>query len=450
FGSSTANLQFDKNGLLVYEEDRMNANFGLGGPAVINHSLTGNLMLYTDGVRIYDGSGEIMSGAVDLNGDASVNQTALACPSPEDSDRYLIFTNASELSAEDELQYSLVDLSAPGNGSLSAPLGEVLSNNNSVGLFSPAEGMTIVQSTSDASISWLIAQNRGTYTFYVFRITNDGVDPEPASILYPFTTDIREFEAANMSMNPDSSILAVAPKTALRNVMLMNFNDTSGVLSFNSQILNTGFPDDANQGIYDVEWSNDGRKLYLSRYGALDEISGDLYLFDLSDSLSLIQSILPEPIYRSYGLKRAIDGHLYHLVQEEEAGPYLVKQIKNIDLSYDLIVYENDFLTTDFQSTQFPAFAPATFEEFTSLDFTYLDSCQDLSTKFFPLVDPPANQYLWDFGDGSGINSIAPIHAYESASSYNVTLYVELNGKIQSITKSINIIAEEMEVNLIA
>ena len=35
FGSSTANLQFDKNGLLVYEEDRMNANFGLGGPAVI-------------------------------------------------------------------------------------------------------------------------------------------------------------------------------------------------------------------------------------------------------------------------------------------------------------------------------------------------------------------------------------------------------------------------------
>ena len=80
FGSSTANLQFDKNGLLVYEEDRMNANFGLGGPAVINHSLTGNLMLYTDGVRIYDGSGEIMSGAVDLNGDASVNQTALACP----------------------------------------------------------------------------------------------------------------------------------------------------------------------------------------------------------------------------------------------------------------------------------------------------------------------------------------------------------------------------------
>ncbi len=32
-----------------------------------------------------------------------------------------------------------------------------------------------------------------------------------------------------------------APKTASRNVMLMNFNDTSGVLSFNSQILNSGF-----------------------------------------------------------------------------------------------------------------------------------------------------------------------------------------------------------------
>jgi gliding motility-associated-like protein len=450
FGSSTANLQFDKNGLQVYQEDRMNADFGLGGPAVINHSLTGNLLLYTDGVRVYDGSGEIMSGAIDLNGDAAVNQTALACPSPDDADRYIVFTNASELSAEDELQYSIVDLSAQGNGSLDAPLGEVVSNNNSVGLFSPAEGMTVVQSATNSSLSWLIAQNRGTHAFYVYKITNDGVDPEPVSILDPFTTDIREFEAAHMSMNPVYSILAVAPKTALRNVMLMNFNDTSGVLSFNSQILNTGFPDDAKQNIYDAEWSNDGSKLYLSRYGAFNELSGDLYLFDLTDSLNLIQSILPDPVYRSYGLKRAIDGKLYHLVQEEEAGPYLVKQIKNIDGNYDFIEYDNDFSTTDFQSTQFPSFAPGTFEEFTSLDFTYLDSCQDLSTKFFPLVDPPANKYLWDFGDGNGINSIAPIHAYESASSYNVTLYVELNGKIQSITKSINIIAEEMEVNLIS
>ena len=450
FGRSTANLQFDKNGFNVFEENRMNEDFGLGGPAVINHSVTGNLIMYTDGVRIYDGSGEIMSGAIDLNGDASINQTALACSSPENPDRYIVFTNASETSAEDELQYSIIDLSAKGNGSLNAPLGEVLSNNNSVGLFSPAEGMAIVQSTFDASIIWLIAQNRGTHTFYVYRITNDGVIPEPASTFYPFNTDIREFEASNISMNPAYSILAIAPKTASRNVMLMNFNDTSGVLSFNSQILNSGFPDDANQSIYDVEWSNDGDKLYLSRYGSRDEISGNLYQINLNDSVSRIRSILSEPIYRSYGLKRAIDGNIYHLVQENEAGPFLVRRLKNIDDNYDLIVYEDDFLATDFQGTQFPEFAPGTFEEFISLDFTYLDSCQDLSTKFFPLVDPPANQYFWDFGDGNRTNSIAPIHAYESASSYNVTLYAELNGKIQSVTKSINIVTEEMEVNLIA
>ena len=96
-----------------------------------------------------------MLGAIDLNGDASINQTALACSSPENSDRYVIFTNASETSAEDELQYSIIDFSAQGNGSLNAPLGEVLSNNNSVGLFSPAEGMTIVQSTFDASIQYI-------------------------------------------------------------------------------------------------------------------------------------------------------------------------------------------------------------------------------------------------------------------------------------------------------
>ena len=296
----------------------------------------------------------------------------------------------------------------------------------------------------------MIAQNEVLILFYVYRITNDGVIPEPVSTFYPFDTNIREFEASNISMNPTYSILAVAPKTASRNVMLMNFNDTSGVLSFNSQILNSGFPDDANQSVYDVEWSNDGKKLYLSRYGSRDEISGNLYQINLTDGVSLTRSILSEPIYRSYGLKRAIDGNIYHLVQENEAGPFLVKRLKNIDENYDLIVYEDDFLVTDFQSTQFPEFAPGTFEEFISLDFTYLDSCQGLSTKFFLwLIHPQINIF------GILVMEIEPIVLLlfilmNLAAAIMLPCTPELNGKIQSVTKSINIITEEMEVNLIA
>jgi hypothetical protein len=37
FGSSAANMQFDKNGIMVYEEERMNPVFGTGGPAVVNN-----------------------------------------------------------------------------------------------------------------------------------------------------------------------------------------------------------------------------------------------------------------------------------------------------------------------------------------------------------------------------------------------------------------------------
>jgi gliding motility-associated-like protein len=450
FGGSEYNLQFDKNGILVYEESRMAPDFGSGGPAVLCDAITGNLGFYSDGVKIYDGSGEIMFGATDLNGDPSLNQTAVVSPFPNSSDQYLLFTNSSEISAVDELQYAIIDMSAPGNGSTTAPLGEVISSGNSVGLFMPADGMTVVQSASDPNLNWLITQNRGTAIFYVYKITQDGVDTTPISVLDPFNTDIRTFEAANISMNPQFSVLAIAPKTALRNVMLLNFDDINGVLSYNNQVLETGFPDDAEENTYDVEWSNDGTKLYISRYGSQSNLTGNVYQYDLTDSLAFIHSILPDPIYRSYGLKRAIDGRIYHLYQVADNEAYLLNRISNIDSTYDRVSYETAYSDIDFKGTQFPEFAPNNFDDFSSIDFTYLDSCQDLSTKFFPIVDPPANQYFWNFDDGNVSNSIAPIHTYEGANTYNVTLTVELNGRTKTVSKSVQIISEEMEVNLIA
>ena len=56
FGNSIANMQFDKNSILVYEEERMNQQFGIGGPAVISDEFSGNLFIYSDGVNIYDAS----------------------------------------------------------------------------------------------------------------------------------------------------------------------------------------------------------------------------------------------------------------------------------------------------------------------------------------------------------------------------------------------------------
>ena len=71
----------------------------------------------------------------------------------------------------------------------------------------------------------------------------------------------------------------MAPKRSNRNIWLMNFNSNTGDLSFDRTLTATGFDDDANESIYDIEWSNDGSKLYFSRFGS-SGVTGQLYQLD--------------------------------------------------------------------------------------------------------------------------------------------------------------------------
>ena len=94
FGQSSANLQFDKNGINVYDEERMNPNFGRGGSAVISNPYNGNLLFYTDGQRIYDASHtDIMPANSGITGNPDVNQAAVAMSHPTDPAHYYFFIN---------------------------------------------------------------------------------------------------------------------------------------------------------------------------------------------------------------------------------------------------------------------------------------------------------------------------------------------------------------------
>ncbi len=443
FGNSEANIQFDKNAEFSYEETRMNADFGTGGPTVISEQQTGNLRAYSDGVRIYDGSHQLMSGFSTMNGNSQINQSAVSCKLPGTDNNYLLFTN-SYSSGVNEIQYAEIDLTAIGNGNSNEPLGEVNSVNNSTGIVDPSEAMIIIES-SIPNTYWLVTQNRNTLDFHASIVNEFGIGGSSISNL-DTTLQYPGAEASQFDYDPINRVLAVAPKDINRNVVLLDFNDTTGLFSFNRSILNSGFNDNGGESVFDVEWSNDGSKLYFSRFGATDSLTANVYQHNLIDSTTV--PFFSNPIFRSYGLKRGIDGNLYHLYQSGPTDPFLVGRFENIDSSAFLVSYEANQFDADFNGRQFPSFVPAEVQSFSKISFRYLDSCANEGTKFFPDVFPVPTNYFWDFGDGNFSNSSAPIHVYEQPGTFFVTLLVELNGTIDLFQQPVIILQTDLMVDL--
>ena len=129
-----------------------------------------------------------------------------------------------------------------------------------------------------------------------------------------------------------------------------NFDPATGTLSFNRQILNTGFDDGQGESVYDVEWSVDGSKLYISRYGSGAQ-GGNLYQIDTADPAELVNSILFSEVHRSYGIQRGLDGRIYHLYQLNNGSPFTIGRINYpdsavVNVAYDSLIFNDNFAST--------------------------------------------------------------------------------------------------------
>jgi hypothetical protein len=435
FGNSVHNLVFDKSGRGVVLEDDQSQPFGLGGPSVINDQFTGDLLFYTDGNRIYDANHLQLPGNAlnPLSANTDKNQAVATCPVPGNLDQYYIFTNS-----DSAINVSTVDVSLAGNStSARFPLGETTGTlNNSMGLTNPSEGMIVLE-TADGLSYWLITQDRTSFDIHITNIAAGGSFTTNDTTL--FSATLPGFEVNHFSIykyNNDSVDIALAPKNANRNILVANFNTTSGSFTEVNSYRNTGGSDE----IYDIEWSVDGQKLYYSVLGNTSN-AGGIYQINLADTVNTDPYTIRGPIggntaHRSYGLRRGIDQRIYHLFQETAASPFTLARIDFADELADLVVYETPVFDEDFGGTQFPSFAPPQLPQFDSVDFDFIGTCLSNTTQFFPHVVPEPNNYFWLFNDGYATVGAAPLREMD-AGSYNVTLVAELNGRFGVVEKNV-------------
>ena len=444
FGNSSENLVFDKNGRDVYLETTQSTPFGNVGAVTITDQFTGNLLFYSDGTQIFDASHALVPGGTGLIGNPAINSPAVATPGNNPGE-YMIFTNPGT-NAPNEIQFSVVDKNQIGNGSAQFPLGDVVGGiNQTTGLSDPAEAMTVIP-LGDGETFWLLTQDRNTFEIRVSEINSGGI---VGTMNYDFTSATNPgFQASHFAFNQDSSWLAVAPQLPNRNIWFLTFDPSTGVPAFDHQLLSSGFNDGAGESVYDVEWSPDGSKLYFSRFGGTGDV-GNIYQIDFNDTTETVNPVLTNPINRSYGLQRAIDGRIYHLYQETTTSAFELGRINLPDSTVDSVAYQQVVFPDDFVAQQFPEFTPAYNFTFDTLNFDYIDSCSENVTKFFPIIEPVPQNVFWQLEPGVGFsNAYMPLYTYQAPGGYMVSLTAEINGITQTVTKPVEILMNDLMVDL--
>ncbi len=441
FGDSEYGIIFNKSDDQPNQTDVQATPFGTGGSAVATDRITGDLLFYSDGNRVYDATHALMSGWVALVGNPAGNQGVAISPRPGNQDQYYIFTNTANYPAAGQIFYSTVNMALDGNATPpQPPLGAITNTNTAAIPGNVNPGMLVFETGNDPFLYFLLVQNAATGDYDLYSIGPAG------QILIKTLDNPTGLVAANFAYHPQTGQIAVSPNNPGANIQILQFDLAVDTLGFVREIPNSGNFDTAGQAIYDVEFSPSGDYIYISRYGdAIQE--GVLYRYDLNDSIASLDQVNPDPLYRSYGLQIGPDGRIYHLYQATNGGPIQVGRIANPDVAdvssilYQPVPTGNE----NYNGRQFPSFSPPTPIVLSSgFEAISITTCERSPTKFYPTFDPPADFYRWDFGEpaspGNISNLVAPIHTYAQPGTYDVQLIAGFSGRVDTVFQTIQVL----------
>ncbi len=393
---------------------------GLGGSAVANDPVTGELLFYASGAGIYDAQGNLLQA---LGGNADANQPVAAVPVPGDDltdgvRQYYVFANEGGAIRRYTVSVNVQN----------APVATVAGPTNT-GIVGAADALTVVPN-ADNSNYWVVTQIDGTGDFSVYDVAGETATPYPGVSPQAIT-------ATNISFSAASGQLAVA--TAGQSVRLLSIDRSTGALTETNDFAVPG-----NEAVYDTEWSPDGTKLFVST-GA----TGNVYQHDVATGVNLpINNLVPG--IGNYGLQLGPDGNVYHLY-EAAAGEYRLARINNPNASgaTGLTVDSNLLGGANLGGRQFSSTANSSIDfSNVSLRPTPVGQCLNNPVQLVPNIVlnnstsqpengiPEPDSVVWII-DGQRFVGFSPTLIPEQAPSVQVTAYWDDDSVSASATLSL-------------
>ena len=242
-----------------------------GASAVSDKS--GQLLFYTDGMRVWNRQHILMPNGINLAGwSGSSTQSSLIVPKTKDGLQYYVFTTADE-GGTGGLEYSIVDMS------LNAGYGDVTTKN--VPLVDPSSEKIAAVMHCNKKGYWVITHQYGSDAFYSYYASDTGVNLAPVISHIGSVIPVSYGTMAGcLKASPDGKKLAAANGNL--SLELFDFDNKTGIVS-NEVNMSPDFP----PGLpYGVEFSLSSLKLYVSYIGYWDwndyKWYAGVFQFDLS------------------------------------------------------------------------------------------------------------------------------------------------------------------------
>ncbi len=285
---STFNLSAQQEGNFWYFGKNLGLDFNEKQPKLLKNGAmntfegcssisdaNGNLLLYTDGISIWNKKHEIIKGGNDLHGNPSSTQSGIIVAKPRSKSLYYVFSVDAMEKGLEGLEYAIVDITA-NNGAC-----EVVEKHNLL-LSDATEKVTGVVHQNGEDI-WILTHQWNSNAFYAFLITKDGIGKTP---IISKTGSIHKGELDNsigyLKASPNGDKLAIALHDD-KKFELFDFDNSNGKVTNPKSIpVLKGKP-------YGIEFSPKGKYLYTSTFFDGEIAQYNLRLKNLQESKFILR-----------------------------------------------------------------------------------------------------------------------------------------------------------------
>jgi len=426
-----AGITFNTTPPSVLYDGKLNTNEGCASIS----DRSGNLLFYTDGIRVWNRKHQLMPNGTGLLGNPSSSQSAIIVPRPGSSTNYYIITVPDNGGVGIGMRYSEVDIS------LADGFGDVLKDTKNKKLFAPTtEKVTVVKHSSGDGY-WIVGAEPRSKKYYTFIIDCNGINTTP--IISNVSQGIDTGSYGCIVASPDGKLLAMASHS--KGIDLLNFDATTGTISHKQTLGRIG----KNTWDYGVAFSPNSKVLYgtsVQNSTGRKLIQWDLSASDIQSTKLVLSENLPgdSPAEGGYGagtIQLAPDQKIY----VAQAGTTHLGVIEHPNNIGQICNYTKNAISLGDRKCDLglPPFISSFFIQQKSI-VTLGKECQDREVQF-ALTENNNNALKWNFGDSSSgttneSTETNPKHTYTKDGNYTVKLVeYSVNCSIND-TSTINII----------
>ena len=436
---------------------------------------SGNLLFYTDGIKVWNRNHVVMTNGTNLKGDPSSSQSGIIVPKPGNPNVYYIFTvdmqgglalfaGGDADGVSNGFMYSEVDMTLNGG------LGDIVVARKNVALKKPTtEGLCAVKHSNGTDI-WVVVHGINNTQYSAFLVTAAGVNlvPVNSNVGPSVTVTAGNYGSGSigyMKISPNGKKIAACHAFENKQLVLSDFNTTTGAVT-NPITIGLNLNGDSD-GPYGVEFSSCNEYLYVSETFSQEDLfwgtswpsATRIWRFDLNaGSIPASKALFKLNNNEADGaLQLAPDGNIYVAKMQRTGGSVLdygyaygttLHRIDNPRLVGATFTNNAVNLAGRLSAYGLPPFIASYFynSSFSTTNVVTGDTalfCNGDSILFKGTTNA-YDSIRWYFGDPvTGINNTStllnPKHLFSSNGAFTIQFYKYLCGVKDSASKVITI-----------